>query len=170
MAMMKLLLLLWSICELTTAFTAVQTVSPFSRSDVSLNEQASGGLFGDDTRRDSVSSSSDDLVSSSKRFATGAELKSLRADLESLRENLQWAKAMKDEDRIEDLNKAVKNGENRDPDIAYKRALREVIDAKASYFLPEVERKKRVKKWEKEAAEARSCLARFHLEGLWVGR
>eukprot|EP00527_Entomoneis_sp_CCMP2396_P002291 CAMPEP_0198149968 /NCGR_PEP_ID=MMETSP1443-20131203/48812_1 /TAXON_ID=186043 /ORGANISM="Entomoneis sp., Strain CCMP2396" /LENGTH=408 /DNA_ID=CAMNT_0043815143 /DNA_START=17 /DNA_END=1243 /DNA_ORIENTATION=+ len=135
---------------------------------------AGGGLFGDDTRRDSVPSSSSkfDTTSSSSpngKFATGKELKRLRSDLDSLRENLIWAQAMKDEDRIDDISKAIKNGEKRDPDLTYKRALREIINAKASYLLPVEERKCKVKKWEEEAADARQCLARFHLEGLWVG-
>mmetsp|Transcript_9207 Transcript_9207/g.25490 ORF Transcript_9207/g.25490 Transcript_9207/m.25490 type:complete len:385 (-) Transcript_9207:9662-10816(-) len=129
----------------------------------------SGGLFGDETRREGDSRSSQADVASNGRFATGDELKRLRSDLESLRENLKWAKAMNDQERADDLSKAVKNGENRDPDVVYKRALREIIDAKASYFLPEDERKRRVKKWEEEASEARRSIARFHLEGLWVG-
>lgn len=104
------------------------------------------------------------------RFAIGNELKRLRADLESLRENLSWAEAMEDQDRIDDLTKAIKNGENRDPDIVYRRALRAVIDAKASFKLSEDEKKRRVKKWKKEANAARTQLPRFQMEGLWVGR
>lgn len=104
------------------------------------------------------------------RFATGNELKRLRSDLESLRENLSWAEAMEDQDRVDDLIKAIKNGENRDPDIVYRRALRGVIDAKASFKLSEEEKKRRVKKWKKEADAARSQLPRFRMEGLWVGR
>lgn len=106
----------------------------------------------------------------SGRFAKREELKRLRADLDSLRENLSWAQAMEDQDRIEDLTKAIKNGENRDPDIVYRRALRSVIDAKASFKLSEDEKQRRVKKWQKEAAAARRQLPRFQLEGLWVGR
>ena len=104
------------------------------------------------------------------RFATGDELKRLRADLDSLRENLSWAEAMEDQDRIEDLTKAIKNGENRDPDVVYRRSLRGVIDAKASFKISDEEKQRRVKKWKKEAAAARSQLARFQMEGLWVGR
>jgi len=104
------------------------------------------------------------------RFAKGEELKRLRADLDSLRENLSWAEAMEDHDRIEDLANAIKNGENRDPDVVYRRALRSVIDAKASFKLSEDEKSSRVTMWQKEAAAARRHLPRFQMEGLWVGR
>ena len=104
------------------------------------------------------------------RFATGDELKRLRSDLESLRENLGWAEAMEDQDRMDDLAKAIRNGENRDPDIVYRRALRNVIDAKASFKLSDEEKQRRVKKWQKEAAAARRLLPRFQMEGLWVGK
>ena len=104
------------------------------------------------------------------RFAKGEELKRLRADLDSLRENLSWAEAMEDQDRVEDLAKTIKNGENRDPDVVYRRALRSVIDAKASFKLSEDEKQRRVTKWQKEAAAARRHLPRFQMEGLWVGR
>lgn len=104
------------------------------------------------------------------RFAVGEELKRLRSDLDSLRENLGWAEAMEDHDRVEDLSKAIRNGENRDPDIVYRRALRGVIDAKASFKLSEDEKQRRVKKWQKEASAARRHLPRFQMEGLWVGK
>jgi hypothetical protein len=104
------------------------------------------------------------------RFAKGESLKRLRADLETLRENLIWAEAMEDQDRIDDLSKAIRNGENRDPDVVYRRALRCVIDAKASFKLSDEEKARRVKKWQKEAAAAREHLLRFQMEGLWVGK
>lgn len=138
-----------------------------------LTWQLSAGsddLFGDGPSSRKVSNEENPADDYSGRFATGKELKRLHADLDSLRENLSWAEAMEDEDRIEDLNKAIKNGENRDPNIVYKRALRAVIDAKASFKLSEEEKARRVKKWKEEAQAARLCLPRFQMEGLWVGR
>ena len=130
---------------------------------------ASDDLSGESSRK--VSRGEDKKMDEvTGRFATGEELKRLRADLDSLRENLSWAEAMEDHDRIEDLAQAIKNGENRDPDVVYRRALRNVIDAKASFKISEEEKQLRVKKWQKEAAAARRQLPRFQMEGLWVGR
>jgi len=44
-------------------------------------------------------------VSSSKMFAMGKNLKNLRMDLESLRDNLQWAEALDDKDRVRPSSK-----------------------------------------------------------------
>lgn len=130
----------------------------------------SDGLSGDEKSARKVSDGNDKADEFTGRFAQGEDLKRLRADLESLRENLCWAEAMEDQDRVDDLSKAIKNGENRDPDIVYRRALRGVIDAKASFKLSEEEKQRRVDKWQKEAAAARRHLPRFQMEGLWVGR
>ena len=131
----------------------------------------SDGLSGDDASSPrKVTDEGNEADEFAGRFAVGDELKRLRADLESLRENLCWAEAMEDQDRTEDLSKAIRNGENRDPDIVYRRALRGVIDAKASFKLSEEEKQRRVKKWQKEASAARRHLPRFQMEGLWVGK
>lgn len=106
----------------------------------------------------------------SKRFATGEELKNLRLDLESLRHNLQWAEALKDEVRIESLQKAIKNGENRDPDFMYKKALRLIAQAKTMKDASSEEKDALFEKWIKVAAAARECLPQFNLDGLWVGK
>lgn len=138
-----------------------------------------GGLYGDETQRDfswpsSSSSSSFPLQEAkSERFATGNELKQLRSDLEKLQESLLSVQAsghaIDTNDRVEQLTKAIENCEQRDPDIVYRKALKEVIDAKVSHLLSEDERLRRVQNWTKEAAVARKCIARFQLEGLWVG-
>lgn len=125
---------------------------------------------GDSSSRKKVTDQGKHADDFAGRFAVGEDLKRLRSDLESLKENLCWAEAMEDEARIEDLTKAIRNGENRDPDVVYRRALRGVIDAKASFKLSEEEKQRRVSKWQKEAGAARRHLARFQMEGLWVGR
>ena len=108
----------------------------------------------------------------SKLFATGEDLKNLRLDLESLRHNLQWAEALKDEVRMESLEKAIQRGEKRDPDLMYKKAIkmisqvRKMKEAAASTE----ERDALIEKWAKMAAAARKCLPQFNLEGLWVGK
>lgn len=130
----------------------------------------SDDISGDDTSSRKVTDEGNHADEFAGRFAVGRELKRLRADLDSLRENLCWAEAMEDHDRVEDLSKAIRNGENRDPDVVYRRALRGVIDAKASFKLSEEEKQRRVKKWQKEAAAARRHLPRFQMEGLWVGK
>jgi hypothetical protein len=180
----------WFIC-LTLLLSRAETVASFAvgtksvgallspptaandHGSTHLTWQLSAGsddLFGDESSSRKVSSEEDPAENYSGRFATGKDLKRLHADLDSLRENMSWAQAMEDENRIDDLNKAIKNGENRDPNIVYKRALRAVIDAKASFKLSEEEKARRVKKWKKEVEAARLCLPRFQMEGLWVGR
>jgi hypothetical protein len=103
------------------------------------------------------------------RFATGDELQSLRMDLESLRENLQWAQALNDRNSMDDLRKAIQNGENRDPDTIFQKAYQEIAKAKDNKLLTDEEREALVEKWTSVAAEARGYLPRFSLEGLWVG-
>ncbi len=106
----------------------------------------------------------------SKRFATGEELKNLRLDLESLRHNLQWAEALKDQVRIESLQKAIKNGENRDPDLMYKKALRLIAQVKTMKDASSDEKDVLFEKWAKVATAAKECLPQFNLGGLWVGK
>jgi hypothetical protein len=105
----------------------------------------------------------------SKTFATGDDLKNLRSDLDSLRQNLQWAEALKDETRIESLQKAITNGENRDPGWMYTKALKLMAQAKAMKDASQEEKDALSEKWTKIAASARECLPQFGLEGLWVG-
>lgn len=106
----------------------------------------------------------------SKRFATGEELKNLRLDLESLRHNLQWAEALKDELRIESLEKAIRNGENRDPDLMYKKSLKLISQAQKMKDASKQEKDALIEKWADVAAAARQCLPQFNLDGLWVGK
>ncbi|KAG7357066.1 protein of unknown function DUF3506 containing protein [Nitzschia inconspicua] len=107
--------------------------------------------------------------SSSKRFALGEELKSLREDLVSLRHNLEWAKALKDEMRIQSLEKAIKNGQNRDPNFMYKKALRLIAEARKMKDASEEEKEALIEKWSAVASAAREVLPEFSMEGLWVG-
>ena len=106
----------------------------------------------------------------SKRFATGEDLKNLRLDLESLRHNLQWAEALKDEVRMESLEKAIQRGEKKDPDLMYKKAIKMISQARKMKDASSEERDALIEKWAKMAAAARKCLPQFNLEGLWVGK
>ncbi|KAL3906059.1 MAG: hypothetical protein SGARI_004173 [Bacillariaceae sp.] len=108
--------------------------------------------------------------SSSKRFASGDELKSLREDLESLRHNLEWAKALKDEVRISSLTKAIKNGQNRDPHFMYSKALRLIAEAQRMKDASQEEKEALSEKWSSVASAARQVLPEFGMEGLWVGK
>jgi hypothetical protein len=164
--------------------------------------KSNGELFGDDT----CSNSNENGVSNSnqeeqqgqqqvsknskpqkskkkKRFAAGDELKRLRADLDSLRENLHWAEAMEDDERIADLKAAIKNSAQRDPDLCYAKALQMLALTKVrpitgtsqsasanSNNLSTDEKEQLMRKWQKEADTSRSSLPQFQLEGLWVGK
>ena len=98
-----------------------------------------------------------------KRFATGEGLKKLRAVLSLLRENLKWSRVMED-DKIDEIQADIERSECRDPEIVYNKAHRQLWEADSDAD-PAL-----LKKWTEEAALARSCLPRFNLEGLWVGK
>jgi hypothetical protein len=106
----------------------------------------------------------------SKRFASGEELKSLREDLDSLRHNLEWAKALKDELRIESLEKAILNGQHRDPSYMYTKALKLIAEARKMKDASQDEKDALIEKWSTVAAAARELLPEFSLCGLWVGK
>jgi hypothetical protein len=125
------------------------------------------------------SKSSDDTKDSSQepvdqavraRFAQGSELAQLRVDLKSLRENLQWALSVDDQARVEDLTQAIQAMEDRDPERVYAKSLRQIANIKASHLTSRTERNEAVTQWQNEAQTARQCLARFSLDGLWVGK
>ncbi|KAL3916850.1 MAG: hypothetical protein SGILL_004992 [Bacillariaceae sp.] len=105
-------------------------------------------------------------TSSSNRFALGDELKSLREDLESLRHNLEWARALKDEVRMQSLTKAIKNGQNRDPYFMYAKALRLMAEARKMKDASQEEKDALTDKWSNVADAARQVLPEFNLEGL----
>jgi hypothetical protein len=106
----------------------------------------------------------------SKRFASGEELKSLREDLESLRHNLEWAKALKDDARIESLQNAITNGQNRDPYFMYTKALRLISEARKMKDASQEEKDALIEKWTSVATSAKTFLPEFSMEGLWVGK
>jgi hypothetical protein len=103
-----------------------------------------------------------------KRYASGEELKSLRNDMDQLRENLKWATAIKDHKRVEDLSIAIAEGESRDPELVYEKTLTALRELEQSNRNKDKE--KVALRWKKLAEEARSCIAYFQLEGLWVGK
>ena len=161
-------------CRLTTGFIGVSLGSSSSSSSafilfsVEKDDDLQGEMEPSPARKTRMAWESE----LSKLFATGEDLKNLRLDLESLRHNLQWAEALKDEVRMESLEKAIQRGEKRDPDLMYKKAIkmisqvRKMKEAAASTE----ERDALIEKWAKMAAAARKCLPQFNLEGLWVGK
>ena len=138
--------------------TSLNMVNEFFPDDSSLPKEKAGVDQEDTVKR------------SPKRFAIGEELDNLRMDLRSLRDNLRWAEAMEDLNRVEDLRKAIKNGENRDPEIVYKKAHEEINKAKAMKRTTLESRSKQIEKWTKIIEEARDYLPQFSLEGLWEGK
>eukprot|EP00980_Cylindrotheca_fusiformis_P020456 scaffold7504_cov97-Cylindrotheca_fusiformis.AAC.9 len=88
-------------------------------------------------------------------FVVGEELHNLRLDLDSLRQNLQWAEALKDKTRTESLAKAIKEGESRDPDYMYRKALGMIDQAKKMEDVSQGEKESLIEKWGKIAASAR---------------
>ena len=102
---------------------------------------------------------------SRKKYATGLELEQLRGEINNFRETLQWSEAINDKDRVKDLAEAIEKAEARDPDICYGRALEEMAALQKKGGSPS-----RIEKLAQEAAQARTFLAQFQLEGLWVGK
>ena len=109
-------------------------------------------------------------LNSSERFATGVELTSLREDLESLRQNLEWARALKDESRIESLENAIRKGETLDPSFMYTKAQKMITETKKMKDASEEEKKIVIDKWTSVATDAREFLPQLNMEGLWVGK
>mmetsp|Transcript_7283 Transcript_7283/g.11479 ORF Transcript_7283/g.11479 Transcript_7283/m.11479 type:complete len:375 (-) Transcript_7283:1582-2706(-) len=97
------------------------------------------------------------------RFATGKDLVKLRNDLAHLRDSLLWAQAVKDDARVQELTKAIDDGERCDADLVYSKALAAIESLKKSQ--DKEDRKTQISKWERVAKDARSCLSRFQLEG-----
>jgi len=115
-----------------------------------------------------------------EKYAGGKELRDLRTDLEGLRANLVWAEALKDEGKVRDLKEAIRQSENRDPDLVFKRTLKMMDELrKASSSSAAASSNKQANNTEeynrlmerlgREAKAARACMPRFQLAGLWVG-
>jgi hypothetical protein len=105
-----------------------------------------------------------------KRFAAGGELKALRSDVQHLRENMKWAEAMNDEVRVNDLMQAIEKGESRDPDRVYTKTLKILAEIQKAPLTKMPDKEVLKEQWSKVAMEARSCIPRFQLDGLWIGR
>ena len=106
----------------------------------------------------------------SKRFATGEELTGLREDLKSLKQNLEWAKASKDDARIESLEKAIRTGKSRDPSFMYTKAQKLIKEVKKMKDVSDEEKNILIEKWSGVATDARELLPHLNMEGLWVGK
>ena len=135
-----------------------------------------GDVFGDDIQRETSSSplssspfspSFEDIAA--HPFASGDELVQLRSILEKLRQDLKFAESSGDGALVASLSNAIETEERRDPEIVYAKSIREMNNAKASHTLPEEEKVRNIEKWQKMAAAARRCIARFQLEGVWMG-
>ena len=106
-------------------------------------------------------------IENMKRFAQGKELEELISDVNSMKINLKYALATDDITRIISLKKAIRDAENRNPEIVYERALRKIEKAKTMH----VKKKYRViAKYSKQAEAARVFIPRLNMEGLWVGK
>jgi hypothetical protein len=111
-----------------------------------------------------------DSLATSKLFASGDELRVLREDLKSLRQNLEWAKALDDDVRIESLEKAIYKGESRDPSYMYDKAQKIIKEAKKMMDVTDEEKNILIDKWSSVATDAREFLPHLNMEGLWVGK
>jgi hypothetical protein len=102
------------------------------------------------------------------RFVTGDELRSLHDDLKALKDNLSWSEAAGDVHRVGELRETIRLSEEKDPELVYARAISAMNKAAKIEDLDK--RKFVIDQHRSEANLARSCIPRFNLEGLWVGK
>lgn len=105
-----------------------------------------------------------------KKFASGAKLKDLRTDIDHLQQNKKWAQLMNDRARVNDLAQAIEERESRDPDLMYSKALNTLAELQKTSLADNPNKEALKESWTKIATEARSCISRFQLQGLWIGR
>jgi hypothetical protein len=163
--MMRSSLVLWVFISTSAAFTSRS--SPPRRSFVVSNSNSDGFYFGDNIPSASRAKRLQDEEQTRDRFAEGNDLTKLRSDILSLKKNLEWAKAIGDASRIHDLETTIDKWEWKDPEAAYAKALSMVeslskVKGEGQEAL--------ITNWVQEAVVARSCIPRFNLEGLWVGK
>ena len=98
------------------------------------------------------------------KFLHGDELIELRKYIENLETDLVDARDSNDGGRLSDLQKALHESRNMDPEHAYSNCLENSKTSEKCGLHEEA------KEWLKEAQEARACLPQFNLQGLWVGK
>lgn len=98
------------------------------------------------------------------RFLHGDELIELRQYIENLEMDMVDARDSNDLGRLSDLQKALHESRNMDPEFAYANCLENAEASEKCGMHDEA------KEWRQEATEARACLPQFNLQGLWVGK
>ena len=102
------------------------------------------------------------------RFLQGDDLRNLRSDIKSFKENMKWAMATDDINRISDLRDAIDRAEQKDPEVVYQRALEKIETAGK---IGNIKKKyDTISKYTKEAEAARQFIPRLNMDGLWVGK
>jgi len=77
---------------------------------------------------------------------------------------------MNDDEQMQDLARAIRNGEKRDPDAVYTKSIRMIAETKSDDDLTDDDKAILVERFQQRAQAARSVLPRFQLDGLWVGK
>jgi len=98
------------------------------------------------------------------RFLHGDELIELRQYIENLETDMVDARERNDVGRLSDLQKALHESWNMDPEYAYNNCLENAETSEKCGMHDEAQ------EWLQEANEARACLPQFNLQGLWVGK
>ena len=104
------------------------------------------------------------------QFATGSALSQLRSDLAGYHENLKWARAVGDIDRVVELTQAIEQGEALDPEVVYASTLQQIAALDDRSELTEIEKNTQLEALSDRAEKARGCMPQFQLEGLWSGK
>lgn len=97
------------------------------------------------------------------RFLFGDELIELRQYMSNIKKELS-SDVKKNKSTVHDLQKALYDAQQMDPEYVYALALENAVSAEKSGLDDEAA------EYMKEAMEARSILPQFGLSGLWVGK
>ena len=98
------------------------------------------------------------------KFVSGDDLHFLRQEVLKLREELDQARSTQDSRRVRELERLILKTQGKDAEFIYAMSLERMNAARGFGLTDEVEELRA------KAAEARSALPHFNLEGLWVGK
>lgn len=102
-----------------------------------------------------------------QQFVHGSDLVNLRLDIANFEENLKWAFATDDIQRIVDLKNAIEHAQEKDPEYVYSKMLHKIHDVQKMNVSKKY---KLLPRYIEDALSARQYIPRLNMEGLWIGK
>ena len=102
-----------------------------------------------------------------QQFVHGSDLVNLRLDIANFEENLKWALATDDIQRIVDLKNAIEHAQEKDPEYVYSKMLHKIHDVQKMNVSKKY---KLLPRYIEDALSARQYIPRLNMEGLWIGK